>query len=158
MAKHNCYCQSGKPFTTCCQPFLSGSSLPVSPEQLMRSRYSAFCTKNIEYLIKTHHPSMRMPDDKETLTKTIKQTQWLGLKILKAEKLKSGSPEAWVEFIAFYQIDTVGQLHENSRFIHENDQWYYLDGQILAPVKFSRNEPCWCNSQKKYKRCHGKTD
>ncbi|MCK5098393.1 MAG: YchJ family protein [Desulfobacteraceae bacterium] len=157
MKKNNCYCQSDKSYKECCQPFLSGTSFPHTPEQLMRSRFSAFCTKNIEYLVATHHPSMRQPDEADALLKTINQTQWLGLKILKAKKIKPDQTKAYVEFVAFYKTDKIDQLHENSRFILENDQWYYLDGQILEPLKFSRNEPCWCGSKKKYKKCHGKS-
>ncbi len=131
--QNKCYCQSNKTFKKCCRPFLSGMSLPHSPELLMRSRFSAFCTKNIEYLVATHHPSMRQPDDADVLLKTINQTQWLGLKILKAEKPKPEpeQTEAFVEFIAFYKTDKPGRLHENSRFILENGKWYYIDGQML---------------------------
>jgi uncharacterized protein YecA (UPF0149 family) len=25
----------------------------------------------------------------------------------------------------------------------------------LAPTKVGRNDPCWCGSGKKFKRCHG---
>ncbi len=154
MQKVNCYCQSGKSFKTCCQPFLSGTSTPSIPEQLMRSRFSAFCTKNIDYLIATHHISKRQPNESELLLKTMNETQWLGLRIVAAKKPKNHQGN--VEFIAFYKSDGFGQLHENSRFIREGDQWYYLGGQMLEPYKLSRSEPCFCGSQKKYKRCHGK--
>ncbi|MCK5311747.1 MAG: YchJ family protein [Desulfobacteraceae bacterium] len=152
-----CYCQSDKPYEKCCRPFLSGASLPDTPEQLMRSRFSAFCTEDIKYLISTHHPSMRQPNEADALSTTIKQTKWLGLKILKAKKSKTDETEAYVEFAAFYHDGKIGQLHENSRFIKDNNKWYYLDGKILKPHKCSRNEPCWCGSQKKYKKCHGKS-
>jgi SEC-C motif-containing protein len=36
-----CICGSSKPFKKCCQRFLSGDRLAKTPEQLMRSRYSA---------------------------------------------------------------------------------------------------------------------
>ncbi|MCD4676693.1 MAG: hypothetical protein K8S18_11970, partial [Desulfobacula sp.] len=49
--KTTCYCGSQKFYEECCFPFISGSLIPKNPEQLMRSRYSAFCIKNIEYLI-----------------------------------------------------------------------------------------------------------
>jgi len=62
-----------------------------------------------------------------------------------------------VEFAAFYKTnDTTGQLHEKSKFIHENDQWYYLDGLLLDLLKIGRNDSCWCGSNKKYKKCHGR--
>lgn len=28
-------------------------------------------------------------------------------------------------------------------------------GTVVVPAKVGRNEPCWCGSGKKYKRCHG---
>lgn len=121
----------------------------------MRSRYSAFCVKDIEYLISTHHPSRQVPDERAFLEKTIHQNQWLGLMVLKTDKGPHPSI-GYVEFTAFYKNGDIGQLHEKSEFIHENGQWYYVDGQIMAPLKFGRNEPCWCGSNKKYKKCHGK--
>ena len=30
--------------------------------------------------------------------------------------------------------------------------------QVIAPVKPGRNDPCWCGSGKKYKKCHLATD
>ncbi|WP_291460484.1 YchJ family metal-binding protein [Desulfobacula sp.] len=62
----------------------------------------------------------------------------------------------YVEFAAFYKSIKEGQLHESLKFIYENGQWYYLDGVTLDPLKFGRNEKCWCGSMKKFKKCHGK--
>ncbi len=152
----NCYCGSQKDYQECCHPFLVGKQKPQDPEQLMRSRYSAFCTKEIVYLISTHHPSRQQPDEKDVLEKTIHQTEWLGLKIIKTKTVLN-QDIGYVEFAAFYKKNTeIGQLHENSKFIQEQGQWFYFDGVLMEPLKFSRNEPCWCKSNKKYKRCHGK--
>lgn len=148
----NCYCGNKTGFKDCCSPFLSGKIKPETPEQLMRSRYSAFCTNNVGYLIHTHHPSKRQINEHKVLQQTINTTTWLGLNVIKTQIEKD---VGYVEFAAFYKNDKAGQLHENSRFIHENGQWYYFDGAILDPVKFSRNGPCWCGSGKKYKKCHG---
>lgn len=154
--KSTCYCGSQKFYEDCCYPFLSGESKPAIPEQLMRSRYSAFCIKDIDYLISTHHRSKRQLNEREILTQTIHETQWLGLKILKTDKSQISQGVGYVEFVAFYKSTGEGQLHENSKFIFENGQWYYLDGVTLDPLKFGRNEECWCGSEKKYKKCHGK--
>ncbi len=154
MQKDNCYCQSQKPFKACCHPFLSGKSNPRTPEQLMRSRFSAFCTKNIDYLIATRHVSKRQPNESELLLRTMNENQWLGLRIVVANK--PANNQGNVEFVAFYKSDSIGQLHENSSFAREEGLWYYLDGQMLEPYKLSRNEACFCGSQKKYKKCHGK--
>ncbi len=150
-----CDCGSQVPYDECCGPLLSGKSKANSPEQLMRSRFSAFCKKNIQYLMDTRHPSKREPDDRESLNHTMNETQWLGLKIIKTSKNKKDEGTGQVEFAAFYKAGDFGQLHERSTFIRENKSWFYLDGQMLEPVKTGRNEPCWCNSGKKYKKCHG---
>jgi SEC-C motif domain protein len=153
----DCYCNSQKKYNECCYPFLSGSLKPGNPEELMRSRYSAFCIKDIEYLIFTHHPSRQQPNEVDFLTQTFQNTHWLGLKILKTKKSRTDNQIGYVEFVAFFQNDPIGQLHENSKFIYENGQWYYLGGVILDPLKFSRNGQCWCGSKRKYKKCHGKS-
>ena len=154
--KATCYCGSQKFYEDCCFPFISGNLKSKIPEQLVRSRYTAFCIQNIEYLISTHHPSKRQPNEHEILAQTIHETQRLGLKVLKTQKGSIEELVGYVEFAAFYKNIEEGQLHENSKFIYENGQWYYLDGEILDPLKFNRNEPCWCGSKKKYKKCHGK--
>ena len=157
MQNKKCYCNSQKDYNECCFPYLSNTITPKRPEQLMRSRYSAFCTKNTNYLINTHHPSKREKNEIEILDKTINDTQWLNLKVLKKEKDKKKFNIEYVEFAAFYQTHNgYGQLHEKSKFIYENDRWYYFDGVLLEAIKIGRNEPCWCQSNKKFKKCHGK--
>ncbi|MCP3907615.1 MAG: hypothetical protein GY712_06325 [Oceanicoccus sp.] len=47
----------------------------------MRSRFSAFCTANIRYLIKTHHRSKRQHNDEITLAETLGHTPQTGEKI-----------------------------------------------------------------------------
>ena len=122
----------------------------------MCSRYSAYCVGNINYLIATLHPDKRKIDDKQALDKTIQQTKWLGLRIVKQTQ---AGQKATVEFIAFYEDESnsqsLGQLHERSNFIKENGRWFYVDGAFLAPIKLTRNELCFCNSGKKFKKCHG---
>jgi SEC-C motif-containing protein len=119
----------------------------------MRSRYSAFCVGDINYLLATLHPDYRTEDDKTPLQRTIQQTNWLGLKVMRH---KPGVEIATVEFVAFYAGQPFEQLHELSRFKKEAGQWLYTDGDLLPAVKLSRNEHCFCNSSKKYKKCHGK--
>jgi SEC-C motif-containing protein len=152
MTNHSsCSCQSGTPYTQCCQPLHTGQVKALKAEQLMRSRYSAFVLGKIEYLIATLHPDKRQTDDHQTLKKTIEQTSWLGLRIIKHHPQADLSQ---VEFVAFYQEESIHQLHERSNFIKQDNQWFYVDGEFLPPVKLSRNDPCFCGSGKKFKRCH----
>jgi SEC-C motif domain protein len=150
------YCGSQKNYKDCCQPFLTGASKPETPEQLMRSRYSAFCVKDIKYLLSTQHPSRWQANARDLLTKTRHDAQWFGLKILKTETDPDDPHIVFVEFAAFYKKPENGQLHERSKFIHQAGNWYYLDGEFMEPLVFGRNDPCWCGSNKKYKKCHGR--
>jgi SEC-C motif-containing protein len=146
-----CPCNNTASYQACCQAFHDSKLTASSAEQLMRSRYSAFVTGNIAYLIATLHSDKRQADDETILSQTIKNTQWLGLKIIRH---KSAGNTATVEFVAFYQDQAIGQLHERSNFIKQDKQWFYVDGEILDPIKLSRNEICFCGSGKKLKKCH----
>ena len=92
-----------------------------------------------------------------SLSRTAQEIQWMGLIILKTGTDTVDPKIESVEFAAFHKTkNTLGQIHENSRFIHERGQWYYLDGDLLAPLEFGRNDPCWSGSNKKFKKCHGR--
>ena len=45
-----CYCGSKLAFAKCCKPYLEKHRAAPTPEALMRSRYSAFCTGDVDYL------------------------------------------------------------------------------------------------------------
>lgn len=121
-----CPCGSGAHFNTCCKPYLTGEKFAPNALTLMRSRYSAFVTENEEYLYDTWVASMRPKG--EIIDKKLK-TQWVSLKIISHE---TNEERATVEFIARYKINgRMHQLHELSRFIKENDRWYYFDGTFF---------------------------
>ena len=125
----------------------------------MRSRYSAFCREDSNYLLKTHHPKSRHSNEQGELKDSFANTVWLGLKVIRHTKQ---ADKGVVEFAAWFREDArageaskaPGQMHERSNFLREDGQWYYVDGEQLAPYELPRNESCWCGSGKKYKRCH----
>ena len=122
----------------------------------MRSRYTAFCMANIDYLIATHHPTQRQADERQTLASTIADTRWFSLRVLGRDRSKEAVGVGTVEFVAFYQSQgNFGQLHERSQFIRQDNRWYYHHGVILDPISLNRTDPCWCGSGRKYKKCHG---
>jgi SEC-C motif-containing protein len=119
----------------------------------MRSRYSAFCTGQIDYLIATRHPSKRQGDDRQDLSQTIAMTEWLNLRVLYSQET---AERGTVEFVAFFKAQgQLSQLHERSDFVCQDGRWYYLEGKHLPPLRLERNDPCWCGSGKKVKKCHG---
>ena len=151
-----CPCGSQQPYRRCCEPYLSGQQAAPTAEALMRSRYTAYCLENIDYLMATHHPSQRALSDRTALRQSMQKTTWLGLQILQTEAGQPGDKTGIVEFVARFQADQPGQIHERSRFQQQKGRWFYLDGDHLPPVDPKRNDPCWCGSGKKFKQCQGK--
>lgn len=121
---NNCYCNSEKPFSNCCEQYINGSVKPETAEALMRSRYSAYCVKNADYLIATTHISTRKHHNKKDILSFATENHWVRLEIVKAT-------ENMVEFKAYY-LDSSLQPHthhEKSTFKKEGEQWYYVDGK-----------------------------
>lgn len=129
----------------------------------MRSRYSAFCVRNSDYLLRTLHPSRRQPDTQAELNRLFPQQRWVCLEILSTQRGNCGDNHGEVEFLAWYLAgaDTeLSVLHERSTFVRDRDAWLYLEGTTPAqpPRKqpnIGRNSPCWCGSGAKFKHCHG---
>lgn len=86
----------------------------------MRSRYSAFVTGDVSYLLRTWHPSTR-PSSLE-LDDSIR---WIRLDVLDTQRGGPLDTEGVVEFEAHYRG---GSQRERSRFRRENGKWLYLDG------------------------------
>ncbi|ANV91631.1 MULTISPECIES: YchJ family protein [Cyanophyceae] len=152
-----CPCGSQKPLAQCCAPYLQGQLAAPTAEALMQSRYTAYCFRDVDYLLKTEHPSRHTANSRQLITATANSVSWLSLTVLATAAGQPQDETGMVEFVAVYQKGkTVGQLHERSQFIKEKGRWFYLEGDILPPLQPKKNEPCWCNSGKKFKQCHGK--
>lgn len=154
MTAHHCPCGNPQLYTDCCQPLIEGQLTAVTAEQLMRSRYSAYLLGKTNYLVNSWHPETRPDNLSEQLCQDSADTQWLGLTVLDCPTAATAS-YAYVRFFARYQhAGRPGYLYETSRFLTENNQWYYLDGVHHTP---GRNETCPCGSGLKFKRCCLKT-
>ncbi len=150
-----CPCSASSTYQECCEPYHVGARKPRTAEQLMRSRYSAFSKGLIDYLIDTLHPSKREGNEREKLQLSLDHTQWLNLKIIATSDGSEKDRSGIVEFRAIFKTEKLGAIQERSRFVRENGQWYYQDGESQKPVLPKRNDPCWCGSGKKTKKCHG---
>lgn len=184
-----CYCGSDQVFANCCQPFLTCTVLPQTAPELMRSRYSAYCTGHIQYIKNTYHPSQQSDQAEADIAAFADAAHFVGLSVLPISDksllqqrmpdnpylesytgtLSLAAPDSaktvttaaegcidYVHFIArFIMQDKLQQLEEQSRFIFEQQQWWYLDGCLFshAGQKINRNDACPCGSGKKYKVC-----
>lgn len=143
-----CPCGSKLTFKKCCLPVIEGKTKAETPEQLMRSRYSAYATGHIDYINESNDEKTRADLDRGASEAWAKQATWIGLELIKTE----GNT---VEFKASYIIGSkVEILHETSTFIKTDDTWYYEDGDAhLHHYDIGRNDPCPCGSGKKFKKC-----
>lgn len=120
-----CPCGNARHYRDCCGVFLESDPRPETAEQLMRSRYTAYALQNKSYLLETWHPSTRPAALHLDDTAPVK---WLGLLIKRKERGEKNDADGVVEFVARYKIHGKAErLHETSRFVRENDHWYYLD-------------------------------
>lgn len=158
-----CPCGSQKAFRLCCEPFIAGTQLPPTPEALMRSRYSAFTQANMDYIGNTMKGAVAEQFDIEKSKQWAQHVNWLGLQVVNAPPVTEQDEKGFVEFIVRYRFQNKTEnIHEISEFHKENDRWYYVNGEpgtTTAPrqalEKIGRNDPCPCNSGKKFKKCCG---
>lgn len=123
-------------YAQCCEPWHQGlarADYASTPEQLMRSRYSAYAlaTQNspqghamLAYLQATWHHSSA-PHDLE-----LSPVQWTGLEVTSADQSQDAGI---VEFVAHYKENGKAHaMHEISRFTRSQDgtRWLYIDGQV----------------------------
>lgn len=114
-----------KSYANCCKPLhVSGfAGLGTTPEMTMRSRYTAYTSRDESYLLATWHETTR-PASIDFST----DVEWHGLTVKNATGSsldKTGS----VEFTArFRRGEAHLELHELSTFSQENGRWFYVDG------------------------------
>ena len=172
-----CPCCSKRAFSDCCEPLIKGTASAQSPEALMRSRYCAYTRQAVDYIFDTYANSVKTAaNENEQLTKA-GITEWANNVTFVRLEILNGSNDTdasvnresnlgFVEFAAYYLNKNVLHcLHEKSRFIrehpdgqhNEHKQWHYIDGTIIEEptLNLGRNDPCPCQSGKKFKKCHG---
>lgn len=149
---HQCPCMSGKSYQECCQPKHARLYPANHPEALMRSRYCAFVLQLWDYLLDTHHPDFRGDLSKQMLADG-SDIQWLGLEVLDA---CNANNTGIVTFKAWFkQAGKVSAIFECSQFLRVNDAWLYTEGEQFNAELPARNDPCVCQSGKKFKKCCG---
>lgn len=122
----SCPCGSPASLEDCCRRYLDGGQRAPTAEALMRSRYTAYVLGRDAYLRETWHPATRpaalnMNDGVAT--------KWIGLDVMRHELQDQN--HASVEFVARCKVNgRAHRLHELSRFICEDGQWFYVDGDI----------------------------
>jgi SEC-C motif-containing protein len=118
MQPRACPCGSTS-YDECCGPLHRGERQAGSPEELMRSRFSAYALGESDYVWRTWHPRTRPPQ-----VTPDPATRWTRLEIVESE----GDT---VEFRAHFEgASGSGVLHERSRFAERAGRWFYLDDEF----------------------------
>ena len=100
----------------------------------MRSRYSAFARRDIDYLLATHpEPDVPEQQRRRALERSCRQTRWLGLTVLAVSGGGQRDMEGTVQFEARYRG---GVLKETSLFQRrggaEDGPWLYISALQLG--------------------------
>ena len=155
-----CPCGSGESFSDCCDRYISGALIAPTPESLMRSRYTAYTQNNIDYIKATIKGQALKDFDYEQSLAWAKMCDWDSLEVIASSE--PNEDEGLVEFKAFYRLGGIMKcLHENSQFKKIEGCWYYIGNGAFRvsdcvshkSQKIKRNDPCYCGSGKKYKKC-----
>lgn len=121
-----CICGKTKSFDKCCGRFLSGAQHAKTPEQLMRSRYTAYALGGYgEYLLATWLPTAAQGLTAESLSEKI--LNWQRLDVLSSSQK---GDKGIVEFKAWFtkpdSPDELDVMHEVSEFVRIQSRWYYV--------------------------------
>jgi SEC-C motif-containing protein len=127
---NHCICGNTKPFAECCERFLAGDRQARTPEQLMRSRYSAYALGGHgDYLLRTWFPPTAGGLTAHELSQPA--CEWLRLEVLARQQR---GDKGLVEFRAWYR-DASGSeqvMHEKSVFQRSGGRWLYVGGEVSS--------------------------
>ena len=126
-----CPCGSGSAFEECCGGILAERRTARTAEELMRSRYTAYVVKNVDYLVRTTLPSVRTDDIPDSIRTWMRQVEWLKLHVVATEEGSEVDETGRVEFMAEYLTATApGRHHECSVFEKVDGEWYYVGEEV----------------------------
>ena len=91
-----CFCGSAIIFRDCCQKYIDGIQKAPTALALMKSRYSAYATRQADYLLATTHNSKRQYYSRQEILHWATANQWQKLEIISAT-------ETIVEFKAYFK-------------------------------------------------------
>jgi SEC-C motif domain protein len=128
MSSNLCPCASKQDYSQCCEPFITGKKEPKTSLELMRSRYTAFAKKAMDYIWKTTDPATLPEIDKKSNEGWARRNKFVGLEILNHQ---DSGDQGNVEFVAKY-TDILGgpvvKHHEKATFTRKEGRWYFTNG------------------------------
>lgn len=122
-----CPCGNEKNYDDCCGQFINQHKIPATPEELMRSRYTAYSKANIDYIVATMKSPASDGYDAASARKWARNIHWLNLQVMHS---RVEGTTGYVEFIATYLDKNIKQeMREVSEFRLVEGRWYYVSGK-----------------------------
>lgn len=155
-----CPCGSTLDYSECCGPIIEGTPAETA-EALMRSRYTAFVQRKLDYVECTHAPEVRDDFNRAEAERMAEVCEWRGLDIRSTTET---GDTAEVEFAIRFRFEQQDMIQvELASFRREHGEWLYVSSELNPKgpqrhvSKVGRNDPCPCGSGKKAKKCCGTT-
>lgn len=147
-----CACGSKRLYTACCEKYHCGEAYPLTPEALMRTRFSAYVKHQVDFLIESTHEENKAQEGsklkgetvstlREDLHATCDKVRWLKLQMLQnGTGPGADDNEAFVAFSVRFKFRNqagqrqkgtrLEQITERSRFLRDPStrKWSYVDG------------------------------
>jgi SEC-C motif-containing protein len=137
-----CPCGSGSVYGNCCGPYHRGDKYPESPLAVLRSRYTAFCWRDIRYVVETTHPNCSdWQEDRIAWVKDLNKGgmfdnhHFVALEPGREEFVSEN--EGFITFTvtlrghegsAFQDQERI--IRERSQFLKEDERWTYASGEV----------------------------
>ena len=138
-----CPCSSGARYSACCAPYHRGTREAPDAEALMRSRYSAFALREVDYLWRTLHPEhpdrARPRDDWTREVRAHAQAlKYPRLHVLDRQLAPPPAPSVVLFHARVFENGQDRSFVERSEFRHDGTGWRYLRGDARDPASFAR--------------------
>lgn len=123
----SCPCGTTKTYLNCCGLFISGKQVPMTPEELMRSRYTAYTKAKIHYIVDTMKEPASSGFNISEAFRWAKEVTWKKLEVISSQTTED---KGLVEFKAYYTFKNKPTImHELSEFSLIDGRWFYVNGK-----------------------------
>lgn len=122
-----CPCGRTEKYKKCCRRWHNGAPAPT-PEDLMRSRFTAYSLGLVDYILSTSHPDgpHGKPEQRDSVTDFCAQTAFQSLEVLSASE---DGHRGEVSFYAHLSVaDQDASFGERSTFYRVDGRWLYHSG------------------------------
>ena len=153
-----CPCCSNRYFDECCAPIIAGTPAATA-EAVMRSRYTALVMRVLDHVEHTHAPEVKDDFNRAEAERLAEECEWQSLRIHSAKEIGDTAEIGFVmQFRREQKIITKAAF---SHFRREQGKWLFVSSKPAPHIahfrtrKIGRNDPCLCDSGKKFKKCCG---